>query len=105
MTPNSAMTELKRLPLPELRRELGAKRVEAAKMRMGLKMQSEKNHAAYRTVRRDIARMSMAVRDLEKAAPVAVKSAEKTSQTSKKAVQSASSTAKPATSRRKKAAA
>jgi|GEM_PF-477558 ribosomal protein L29 len=49
--------ELKRLSPTELRKEIYLRRVECAKMRIGIKMQSEKNHALYRTKRREIGRL------------------------------------------------
>jgi ribosomal protein L29 len=69
MSTSVAITDLKRMTASELRKEIMVKRAEAAKMRMGLEMQSEKNHAAYRVAKRDLARMSMVLADMEKSAP------------------------------------
>jgi ribosomal protein L29 len=49
--------ELKRMSPDELRKEIYVRRAECAKMRIGLRTQSEKDHALYRRKRREIARM------------------------------------------------
>ncbi len=64
------ITELAKMSAAELTRELKQKRTEAAKMRLGLTIQKEKNHAAYRLLRRDIARMCMVLGSMVTAAPV-----------------------------------
>ena len=66
MSPSSAITELSRMTPTELRKELFLKRTEAAKMRLGLEMQAEKNHAAYRVLKKEIARMTMVLHTMQK---------------------------------------
>jgi len=66
MTKKTPINELKRLSATELRKELSFKSASYAKHRIGITMQSEKNHAACRLLRRDIARMTMVLRDLER---------------------------------------
>ncbi len=66
MTTLVSITELKRMTVSELRKDLAMKRIDAAKVRMGLALQSEKNHAAYRVMKRDIARMTMVLADMER---------------------------------------
>lgn len=56
-TKNTSTTELRRMTPQELRREIAMHRTEYAKMRMGVEMQKEKNHALYKAKRREIARM------------------------------------------------
>ena len=76
------------------RKDLQLKRAEAAKMRIGLEMQSEKNSGLYRAHKREIARMTMVLAELEKnttlvKAPAKVAATEtpvKASQSSKKSV-------------------
>lgn len=100
-------TELERMTPQELGKELQLKRAECAKMRIGLTMQSEKNSALYRTHRRDIARMTMVYKKMQKN-PAAVMpkkeksvtaakspvSAPKASQKAKKPVKGSSSASK-----------
>ena len=50
--------ELSRMTQTELRRDIAVARTEYAAMRMGVEMQTEKNHARFKAKRRDIARMS-----------------------------------------------
>ncbi len=90
------------MTLPELRKDLQLKRAELAKMRLGLAMQSEKNSGLYRAHKRDIARMAMVLKEMEKK-PVTVakveedqkipakKSPKKASQSEKKSVKSTGS--------------
>jgi ribosomal protein L29 len=66
MSNKVSITELSRMTITELRKELQVKRAELAKMRMGLTMQSEKNHAQYKVQKKDVARMSMVMMQLEK---------------------------------------
>ena len=99
MKHKTSVTEIRRMSVQELRKELQIKRAEAAKMRMGLVMQSEKNSGLYRAHKRDLARMTMVLRELEKkpVAPkaelktVAKETPKKTSQTVKKSVKSTGS--------------
>lgn len=48
------------LSAAELKREIESKRTQAAKLRIAIEEGSEKNHAAYRALRREIARLSTA---------------------------------------------
>ncbi|MDD5055466.1 MAG: 50S ribosomal protein L29 [Candidatus Peribacteraceae bacterium] len=66
MTKSSPIAELKRMSAVELRKELSRTSASYARHRIGITMQSEKNHAACRLMRRDIARMTMVLHDLEK---------------------------------------
>lgn len=52
-----SLAELRRMSDKELRKEIFVLRAECAKMHIGLRTQSEKNHALYRRKRREIARM------------------------------------------------
>ena len=71
MKNKTPIAELSRMTASELRKELQMKRAELAKMRMGLAMQSEKNHALYKRHKKDVARMSMVLVQLLKKAPPA----------------------------------
>ncbi len=66
MKHQTPMAELIRMSESELRRDLQLKHAEAAKLRLGLQMQSEKNSGLYKAHRRDIARMTMVLRGMEK---------------------------------------
>ncbi len=98
MTTLHSTTDLQRMTLPELRKEVSTLRAEAARVRLAIEMQGEKNHAQYRTLRRGVARMLTVITMKEKGdkgaqteAPSASKvSARKTSQTKKKPVQDSS---------------
>ncbi len=57
MSTNTSTTELQRMTPKELRQEIALHQSEYAKMRMGVEMQKEKNHALYKAKRREIARM------------------------------------------------
>lgn len=101
MSKNVSITELSRMTASELRKELQMKRAELAKMRMGLAMQSEKNHALYKAHKKDVARMSMVLMHLASgaSAPVTKKpekavSSEKPSQEPKKSVKRSGSKSK-----------
>lgn len=57
MPRTSSSTELRKQPLEDLRREVAAKRLTLAKMRMGLRLQKEKNSGVYKAEKRELARM------------------------------------------------
>ena len=93
MSTMHSITELRRMTPSELRRDLKLSSAECSRMRIAIEMQSEKNHALYRRMKRDRARMTMVLRDMEKkgvssvAAEVSKKeSSVKASQTKKKSV-------------------
>ncbi len=65
MSTSPPITDLQRMAPSELRKELTAKRAETAKMRMSLAMQSEKNSAAYKVAKKNIATMCMVLGQLE----------------------------------------
>ncbi len=106
--------ELQRLAPKELERELKLKMAEAAHMRLGLEIQKEKNHAAYKALRKDIARMTMVLGQMKQknqtnqknqTSESVVSSKEKASQTAKVAVKDTGSEkarAKPAVKKSKK---
>ena len=73
------ITELEKMSPSEVERDLRTKRAEAANMRLGLEMQKEKNHAGYRVLKREIARMTMVLDRVRKAKTpvVAAKTASK----------------------------
>ena len=104
MTTKTSVAELSRMTVSELRKDLQIKRAELAKMRMGLAMQSEKNSALYKTHKKEVARMTMVLGQLEQkpqtAAPVAVEtktvSKKKPSQAKKKSVKQSGSRSKKA---------
>ena len=105
MKKSTSITELKRMTHDELRRDIALHRTEYAKMRMGIEMQKEKNHAAFKAKRKDIARMMTVMTQMKNgtmAAPAkaakasAPVSAEKPSQSAKKPVKSSGSKAKKA---------
>jgi ribosomal protein L29 len=80
MKSSIVITELERMSPVELERELRLKRAEAAGQRMDLEMQKGKDSAKYKTLRKDIARMSMVLHRLtkgKKVAPTPVKTASK----------------------------
>lgn len=78
------LAELRNMLPAELHREIQMKLHEAKKIRLGVTMGSEKNHAALRMLRRDIARMRMVEEEmrkgLKKSSPNATLPAPKTSQ-------------------------
>jgi ribosomal protein L29 len=88
MKHKTPVAELERMTLQELRKELELKRAEAAKMRIELGMQSEKNSGHYQLKRREIARMTMVL------GRMAAKSPTKASQSAKKPVKRSGSKAK-----------
>jgi len=105
MKHKTSVTDIRRMTPQELRKDLALKRAEAAKMRIGLEMQSEKNSGLYRAHKRDIARMVMVLCEMEKN-PVAAKPEAKTvaKETKKKASQSVKKSVKDTGSKKKKAA-
>lgn len=100
-----SVTEIRRMTPQELRKDLQIKRAEAAKMRIGLEMQSEKNSGLYRAHKREIARMTMVLHEMMKNPPV-TKPAEKVAaaESPKKASQSVKKTVKGTGSKKKKSA-
>jgi ribosomal protein L29 len=66
MTSTVNTTELSRMTAQELSQEIASNRLEYAKMRMDIELQTEKNHARFRQKRRDIARMSTALTMMNK---------------------------------------
>jgi len=108
MSTKISVTELSRMSLSELRKELQMKRAELAKMRMGLVMQSEKNHALYKVHKKEVARMTMVLMQLEKKGPMPQASKEPSQPSEKKTVkkkpsQTAKKSVKHSGSRSKKA--
>lgn len=105
-TEHFSAAELKRMTLSELRKELSVKRADAAKMRLGLTMQKEKNSALYRRLKADIARILFVVSGMEKGGKSTdrevPKAEESPSQKPKKSVKDSSS---PAAPKRKRATA
>lgn len=107
-TKNTQITELKRMSASELRRELLTKRAEVAKMRMNIEMQSEKNHALYKRNKKEVARMTMVLKQMErtgakKDAPKDVPASTETERIKKKASQSAKKPVKRSGSKKKAA--
>ncbi len=103
MKHKTPMTEIERMTLPELRKDLQLKHAEVAKMRIHLDIQSEKNSGLYRHMRRDIARMTMVLKRMEKNPTaktepkvVAAEKPKKASQSAKKSVKSTGSKSKKA---------
>lgn len=82
----TSVTELRRQSMKELRTDLQLKRAEVAKIRIGLTMQSEKNSGLHKAKKREVARMSMVLREME--------SSKKPSQKAKKPVKSPGSKTK-----------
>lgn len=105
MKHKTSATEIRRMTAQELRRDLQVKRAESAKMRIGLQMQSEKNSGLYRAHKRDIARMTMVLREMEKN-PTVPKPEAKVApkETEKKASQSVKKPVKRTGSKTKKSA-
>ena len=105
MKNKTSATEIRRMTAQELRMDLQVKRAEAAKMRIGLQMQSEKNSGLYRAHKRDIARMTMVLREMEKN-PAVLKPEAKVApkETAKKASQSVKKPVKRTGSKTKKSA-
>lgn len=107
-TKHTPITELQRMSASELRRELMTKRAEVAKMRINIEMQSEKNHALHKIGKKEVARMTMVLKQMErnpikkeeaKKAPVVTKDEtpkKKASQSAKKPVKSPGSKKKAA---------
>lgn len=98
--------ELLRMTVVELRREIAAHQIEYAKLRMGVEMQKEKNHALSKSKRRDIARMQTVLTQLSNGKSVdrvAKKTPENASAVlSEKSSQKAKKTVKVASSKSKK---
>ncbi|MSR67903.1 50S ribosomal protein L29 [Candidatus Peribacteria bacterium] len=84
MSTVASTTELQRMTPVELRQEIALHQSEYAKMRMGVEMQKEKNHALYKAKRREIARMKTVETGMKKSAPKV--SAKTASQMKKKTV-------------------
>ncbi len=61
-----SMTELRKMSLSELRKDLKSQHGQAAKMRLTIKLGKEKNHAAYRALKKHIARSTMVLTEFEK---------------------------------------
>lgn len=100
MSTSASITELQKMSVSELRRDLLAKRAEVAKMRLSIEMGSEKDHARYQREKKQVARMTMVLMQAEKKAPATVADAPKvtkaSSQSPKKPVQRSGSKKKKA---------
>lgn len=57
MTPKSTTTDLAKQSHDDLRRDVKHKRAQVARMRLHLELKKEKNSAAYRREKKEIARM------------------------------------------------
>ncbi len=103
MKHKTSVTEIRRMTPQELRKDLQVKRAEAAKMRIGLTMQSEKNSGLYRAHKRDIARMAMVLNEMTKNPTTSVPEVKNAVQKSpKKASQKAKKSVKDTGSKKKK---
>ena len=105
-TKQTSISELQRMSPKELRRDILLKRAETAKLRLNIDMQVEKNHAMHKREKKEIARMVMVLKNMErngkpqpekKTAPAVVAVAE----TTKKASQSTKKTVKDSGSKKK----
>ncbi len=105
MTHHVSTAELKRMSVQELLKEVYVRRAECAKMRIGLKVQSEKNHALYSVKRKEIARMLTIIGQLQAGTAASVSAKPVTaspSQTTKTSVKDVSSTPKKPSKNKKK---
>ena len=105
MSTPTSNTELMRMTPDELRRDIALHRTEYAKMRMGVEMQKEKNHAMYKSKRREIARMLTALTTMKKkgvSAPAAPKKVVVAEKTTKKPSQAKGKSVKGVSSKSKK---
>lgn len=59
MSTFATIAELSKMTASELRKDRLMALAEARKLRLGLEMQKEKNHASYRKLKKQIARMTM----------------------------------------------
>jgi ribosomal protein L29 len=91
---STPVTELTRMTAQELRKELQVKRAECARMRIAIEMGAEKNHASYKLLRRDVARMTMVLDHMPKTPVAAKETPVKTSQTKTKSVKGSRSKSK-----------
>ncbi len=66
MSTKTSTAELQRMTQNELRQDIALHTAEYAKMRMGIGMQKEKNHALFKSKRREIARMKTVLTSMEK---------------------------------------
>lgn len=57
MTPKSAITELLKMNVDDLRREAKTKRASIAKKRLGLELKKDKDSGAYRREKKELARI------------------------------------------------
>ncbi len=97
MSTTTSVAELQRMTPDELRREINLHRTEYAKMRMGIQMQKEKNHALFLSKRREIARMETVMTQMRAVAKPVKKAAipaKKASQVKEKSVKSTGSKSK-----------
>jgi ribosomal protein L29 len=109
MSDRISIIELERMTPSELNRDLKGKRAELAKTRLNLAMGSEKNHAKYRVMKRDIARMEMVRMAMEKnqkgqTIQKSQKNVERASSASSESSESSKKTSKPSKKPVKKAA-
>ncbi len=65
MALHASATELRKMQIPELRKEIERRRLELAKDRLGISMRSLKDTARYRRAKRDLARMCTVLTQLE----------------------------------------
>ncbi len=60
------LSELRKMLPAELKREIAMKQSEAGKIRLGIELGKEKNHAQLRVLRREIARMRTVEEEMRK---------------------------------------
>ncbi len=65
MAKKTTMTELKKMQLPDLEREITAKRMHLTKVHLGVELRQEKDTAKVRFERRELARLLTARRMLQ----------------------------------------
>lgn len=101
-----SISELQRMSPKELRRDILLKRADKAKLRLNIEMQVEKNHATHKREKKEIARMVMVLKNMERnGKPLPEKNPTPVTatpeKTTKKASQSAKKTVKDSGSKKK----
>ena len=79
MATHSSATELRKMPVDELRKEIDRRRLDTAKERLSVGMQTEKDTAHFRRSKRELARMLTVLVQLSTAAQSELKPKRKTS--------------------------
>lgn len=78
MAATASLTELRKMQIADLQKDITAQKVQVAKLRLGVTMQKEKDHARYKREKRQLAKMLTVLTEKKQAESLKQKEAQST---------------------------